>query len=136
MNIDGVTISQETNMNYCQGSLFDDSRESNNIKTRWSFTFYITSKDEISVQFRIPGWAKEAYVNGKEINVKDNYFSFAGCFDNEKIDIFFASELECRDLPGNSSATAILDGPIVLAAVDEDGKGFSLKGKSPAEMLL
>lgn len=135
MNIDGVKISQETNMNYCQGSLFDDSRDCNNIKTRWSFTFYITSKDEITVRFRIPGWAKKVYVNDKKINASDNYYSVTGCFDNEKIDIFFASELECRDLPGNSNATALLDGPIVLAAVDEEGKNFSLKGKSPSEML-
>ena len=134
MNKDGITISQETNMNYCQGALFNDSRN-NDIKSRWSFTFRITSADEVTVKLRIPKWAKKVYVNEKEYDASEKYYMVNGTFNDEIINILFVSELESRDLPNSKCMTAILDGPIVLAAINDDGKNFSLEGNKPSDML-
>ena len=135
LNDNKVSIKLTTNMDYCQGSLFGDGRD-NNIKTRWSFTANISSTDELVVKFRIPKWAKKVYVDEIEIANPEDYYTITGKYDNDKVNIFFLSELETKGLSDNENATAILDGPIVLAGIDEEGRNFSLNGNSPKEMLI
>lgn len=134
LNSHKVTISQSVDMDYCQGALFGESRK-NNIKSRWSFSFNISSERDISIRFRIPSWAREMYINGNKITLSGDYYVISGVFDNYQINILFISGLDCVGLSDNANITAILDGPIVLAAIDDIGADFSLCGKAPEEML-
>lgn len=129
-----VSLLQEVNMNYCQGSLFGEGTK-NDIKSRWSFSITVCSEKEITLRLRIPSWARKAMVNGKEISTADSYYHMTKKFDNEKIDIFFISSLNERGLSDNPNITALLDGPVVLAALEEDGKHFSLGGHTPEDVL-
>jgi len=131
-----VSISQEVNMDYCQGALFGESA-GRNTKSRWTFSFTVTSEKEITLRFRIPAWAVDAYLDGKQAasSAENGYFEITGSFDNRTIQILFVSKLDQRGLSDNDSITALLDGPVVLAATGEAGMSFSLNGKTPEEVL-
>lgn len=130
-----VSISQEINMNYCQGVLFGEAVGAN-LKTRWSFSFTVTSEETITLRFRIPGWSEKAYCDKEQITAsKDGYYEITDKFDDRKIQLLFVPKITERGLSDNPNITALLDGPIVLAAIGEAGKTFSLGGRKPAEAL-
>ena len=134
LNDANVFISQEVNMDYCAGALYGENN-GRGTKTRWSFKFTVKSDKEITLRFRVPAWANNVIiVDGNKVQTSDEYYVMTKKFDDE-IGIAFISSLTGVGLSDNENITAILDGPIVVAAVGEDGASFSLDGRSLDEAL-
>jgi len=130
-----VDIKQEVNMDYCSGALFGEENGKNS-KSRWALKFTVSSENEIKLRFRIPSWAAGViFINGERIESTEEYYELAKKFDSEEIGISFVSSLKGVGLSDNEKVTAILDGPICLAAVGENGKHYSLEGRSIEEAL-
>lgn len=130
-----VTICQNVNMDYCAGALFGEAN-GKNAKTRWSFVFTVNSSEEITLALRVPAWADGVIVvNGEAVRTTDEYYEITRKFDNEEIAIGFISHLSGVGLSDGEHVTAILDGPIVLAAIGDEGSRYSLNGRSIDEAL-
>ena len=135
LNQGKVSIRQEVDMTYCSGALFGEEKIKKT-KSRWSFQFTVSSSDVMELSFRIPVWTNGCIaVNGEVINTREEYYSITKKFDEEEISIVFFSRLLGEGLSDNENVTAILDGPIVLAAIGEEGKHFCLDGRSIEEAL-
>ena len=128
-------------MDYCAGALYGEANGKNS-KSRWALKFTVTSSDEITLKFRIPAWAQDnAIIDGVDItkdpsyNSEVGYYEIKGCFDNKEIGVVFDSHLIGVGLSDNPNITAIMDGPIVLAAIGESGKSYGLEGRELDEAL-
>lgn len=130
-----VSITQNIDLSYCSGALFGEETMHHE-KSMWSFKFEITSESEITVRFRIPKWANDViFVNGEKITDEKEYYEITKAFNKETINISFISSLHTKVLSDNTNVCAICDGPVVLAAIGEDGAHFGLNGKTPKEVL-
>lgn len=136
INNQKVSISQDVDMDYCTGALFGENDQHTNVKSRWSFVFRINSESEVTIRFRIPAWADGlVYINSEEIRTDEEYYSITRCFENEEIHISFVAKLTSSSLSDGKNVVALSDGPIVLAALNEEGKSFCLGGEAPENVL-
>lgn len=130
-----VSICQEVNMDYCSGALFGEENGKNS-KSRWALKFTVDSEDVINFSFRVPAWADGCIIiNGEEIHTEEAYYTISKQFKKEEISVVFRSHLTGEGLSDNENITAVFDGPIVLAAIGEEGKHYRLDGRSMEEAL-
>ena len=130
-----VSICQEVNMDYCSGALFGEENGKNS-KSRWALKFTVDSEDVINFSFRVPAWADGCIIiNGEEIHTEEAYYTISKQFEKEEISVVFRSHLTGEGLSDNENITAVFDGPIVLAAIGEEGKHYRLDGRSMEEAL-
>jgi len=130
-----VNITQSLDMNYCQGALFGEGSDGS--KGRWFIKINVTSTKEVTLSLRIPAWIgdRKAMVNGKLVDAVDGYFDITGNFDNSDITIALPVSLSEEGLSDGDGVTAVLEGPVVLAAVGDAGAKFSLEGRKASEVL-
>ena len=138
-NHNRISISIDTDMDYCQGALFGENKSSDNKifdnKSRWSFVISLTSEKEVNLRLRIPGWAAKAYINGIEVSPDNGYYVISKIFKNEKIAVQFENSLSLRTIKDNENIAAVLDGPIVLAAIGHNAESYSLAGEKVSDVL-
>ena len=122
-------------MDYCSGALFGEENVKNS-KSRWALKFTVDSEDVINFSFRVPAWADGCIIiNGEEIHTEEAYYTISKQFEKEEISVVFRSHLTGEGLSDNENITAVFDGPIVLAAIGEEGKHYRLDGRSMEEAL-
>ncbi len=121
-----VIIKQTTNMKYYNDlALFDEKDDSQS--SRWSLKFEVVSKDkkEFTMSFRVPKWIKDKptiTINGETINdfeIENNYIEIRRVWDNDEITLFLPPKITTSKLPDLEKNFAILEGPIVLAALSD-----------------
>ncbi len=135
MNGKKVSVSTEVNMDYCSGALFGEEN-GHRAKSRWNFLIKVNSEEEITLQIRIPSWSDgKILIDGVLHTVSSDYYVIKEKFENKDLAVGFVASLSTKSLSDNKGICAILDGPIALAAVGEEGKEFSLEGRSIDEAL-
>ncbi len=121
-----VVVKQSTNMKYYNDlALFDEKDDSQT--SRWSLKFEVESKinSEFTLSFRIPKWVKETptfTINGEaytNFEIVDGYVNITRVWSNDVITLFLPPKLIVSKLPDLDKNFAILEGPIVLAAISD-----------------
>lgn len=146
-----VNIIQKMDMeHYDNQSLFDEL--GSEMVSRWKYSYKIKSEDEFVLSFRIPEWVDKLpimIINGQKIDldgcnenmnsegiwIKDGFINVLKKWEDGEISILMMPTYRLSELPDRKERVAILDGPIVLAAVCEKGEVPSLNGQEPEKAL-
>ncbi|MBO4864626.1 MAG: glycoside hydrolase family 127 protein [Eubacterium sp.] len=123
-------------------TLFDESKGSE--KNRWKMRFEISveGEDSINLSFRKPAWVSaepQVRINGDiptgEVSIDEGYINVAGCRSGDVIEINLPSEIKAERLPDMPYQAAFVDGPIVLAGLNEGCDVISGNFDIPSEFL-
>ncbi len=134
-----VKIQQNIDMKYYNDQSFFDQNDSSQ-NSRWVFKFTITSDAEATIKFRKPDWLKDEAsftLNGKEIkpSLENGFYVIKRNWDSETLTLFLNPKLHLSTLPDAKDTSAILEGPIVLAAVNTDEFCLDIPDDDPGKLL-
>ncbi len=136
---DGICIHQQCAMKYNYDfALFDENDDS--ARSRWFLEFDIRSEEVRTVRFRIPSWVIGTPVvtkNGTPVDpvLKDGYMILTEQFTGDRITMYLPCGLYTEPLPDCPDRFAVLEGPIVLAAVVGDDGCVRLPKDNPLAAL-
>ncbi len=121
-------ISQTPDMKYYNDKAFFDENDTSEM-SRWLLKFNVTGGKK-TLKFRIPEWVNSkpvVSINGKdfknfgaEYKTENNYLVITKDWTDDIISIYFNASLRLSPLPDNPNYAALLEGPIVLAAINTD----------------
>lgn len=144
---DNVNIQQNIDMKYYNSDSFFDSTD-NSSTSRWLLKFKINCSNKVNfnLDFRIPSWCKEnptVKLNGIQITedeikkfIFDGYLHINKEWNNDEISLYFPTGVNQEFLPGRKDLFAILEGPIVLAAVNTKETSLHLENESASNKLV
>ncbi|CRZ34047.1 hypothetical protein DFR55_1449 [Herbinix hemicellulosilytica] len=130
LNGNSIKITQNVYMTYGGDFLFSEGK--NEGKNRWQFEFRIESDREFALKLRIPKWHQgEVYisVNGEKIasDINDGFICIKRKWSvSDRLELKFNAKLTLETLPDRSDKAAVMEGPIVLAGIDERDEGLRL----------
>jgi len=137
-----IEIVQKMDMeHYDNQSLFDEL--GSDMISRWKFSYKVTAKDNensFTIAFRIPEWATSnpvLAVNGEKItpDIENGFINIKRIWKDDSISLLLTPAYRLSELPDRPERVAILDGPIVLAALCDKNEVPNLGGKKPEEVL-
>ena len=144
VTLDGgeVHLAQNVHMkNYNNQVLFDE--HGGGRVSRWSlrFTVQTDSSDAFTLKFRVPAWCAgepETILNGEPVRpeIRNGYLTLTRIWKDDELDIFFPSAVRLEPLDGAHEMAALLEGPVVLAALTDHDCGFNVDPENPESSLL
>ena len=125
-----VKLTQRLNMkNYDNQVLFDEKNVGGKI-SRWSLKFRIETSKPVTfdLKLRIPVWSEDVRLEGADISQKaDGYMTVTKEWKDDEMTVEFGSSPVLEPLPDEPDRAAIVDGPIVLAALADNDPGLKIK---------
>ncbi len=121
-----VQIAQSVHMkNYNNQVMFDE--HGGGRVSRWSLRFTVRSEAKApwTLKLRLPAWCAgvpEITVDGARIenpDIADGYIRLNRAWEDSTVDVFFPSAVRAEMLEGAPDMAALVDGPIVLAALSD-----------------
>ena len=144
VSLDGgkVLLSQSVHMkNYNNQVLFDE--HGGGRVSRWSLRF--TVKTDMSAPFalklRVPAWCDgdpEVSLNGDSLRpeIRDGYLLVTRVWKDDELDVFFPSAIRLEPLEGAPEMAAVVEGPVVLAALTDHDCCLTIDPEHPERAFL
>ena len=110
----------------------------------WEITIDIKGQtnNKLTVSIRNPEWTYEKpqlFIDGEAANyrINDNGFiELTKAWDNNSIKIIFPKKIWATSLPGNDNYKAFMDGPVVLAGLQEKEVALNIDARNPEESFI
>ena len=128
---EAVEISQAVDMKYYNAQAFFDEKDESQM-SRWLLKFTIKGKKHFTLSLRVPQWLKsapEVKINGESIESLDmvnGYLNIERDWAEDELTIYFPAGLHLESLPDMPELAAVLEGPIVLAALSDADRGLDI----------
>ncbi len=131
---DAVEISQTTDMKYYNAQAFFDEKDESQM-SRWLLKFTVRGSRHFTLSLRIPQWIKgapEITVNGAALEnpeITEGYLNIERDWEEDELTVYFPAGLSLVNLPDMPEMAAVLEGPVVLAALSDSDRGLSVQGE-------
>lgn len=134
-----VHITQQVDMKYYNDLAFFDEHEPNQM-SRWLFKFQIKASTSFTLSFRVPKWLKDkpiVYLNGKveAVIIEDGFIQIEREWKEDEVRILLKPQLVLEALPDLPHMAAVLEGPIVLAGIQNKTNSLQLTNQDINETL-
>ena len=126
-----VEISQAVDMKYYNAQAFFDEKDESQM-SRWLLKFTIKGNRHFTLSLRVPQWVKskpEVKLNGRileTLDIVDGYLNIEHDWTEDELTIYFTAGLQLESLPDMPELAAVLEGPIVLAALTDADRGLTV----------
>lgn len=108
----------------------------------WAVKFIIDSNGKlIQLKFRNPWWIDgnaSLFMNNKKVNynVGDGYITIEGVFSDDIIQLILPKKISCWPLPDRKDTVAFIDGPVALAAIDNEQRTILGDINDPTSFII
>lgn len=128
-NGDTIEITQHVDMKYYNAQAFFDEKDDSQM-SRWLLKFNIHANSRFTLALRMPHWLKDAptvTVNGEVLQslpINHGYLELDRVWGNDELTLYLPPALSFAPLPDMPQISAVMEGPIVLAALCDTDRGL------------
>lgn len=138
---EAVEIFQAVDMKYYNAQAFFDEKDESQM-SRWLLKFTIKGNRHFTLSLRVPQWVKskpEVKLNREvleALDIVDGYLNIERDWAEDELTVYFPAGLQLESLPDMPQLAAVLEGPIVLAALTDADRGLVLQEEELEQTLL